>query len=77
MNNNSELALEMENLKSLLAESETKVQSLERQIAQILSNGDPAQMHERLVKDMLVKEPNYFFECAMTDEYNAIMDKTP
>lgn len=77
MNNNSELALEIENLKSLLAESETKVRSLERQIAQILSNGDPAQMRERLVHDMLVHDPSYFVSCAMTDEFNAILDKTP
>ena len=73
--NNSESALEIENLKSLLIESETKVQSLERQIAQILANGGPAQMHERLVKDMLALDPSYFESCAMADEFKAITDK--
>ena len=87
MNNNSEikkfkaiLALkdsEINDLKLTNANQNEKIQSLERQIVQILSGGDVsvAQRVERLTKDILTFDPDYFEHCNFSNNFDDAIKK--
>ena len=55
-----------------VAEQAEKIQSLKRQIVQLLSDGnaDIAKRIERITNDILTFDPNYFEHCSFSNSFN-------